>query len=98
MHMRIAWWSIVVGGIIGALLWAGPAGAQGLPGCLRQLGMCTTSLGTCKKDLAVCEAEPTVIFPGDGVDGPTLRYTDNGNGTFTDHNTLLMWEKKVPGS
>src|SRR5438309_996303 len=48
MHMRTALWSIVVGGIIGALPWTGPAGAQGLPGCLRQLGECTASLGTCK--------------------------------------------------
>jgi len=87
MHMRIAWWSIVGWGITGALLWAGPAGAQGgLPGCLRELGACTASLGTCQKDLATCQAEPTVIFPGDGVNGPQLSYTDNGDGTFTDKN------------
>jgi len=28
------------------------------------------------------------------VDGPALSYHDNGDGTFTDNNTLFMWEKK----
>jgi hypothetical protein len=28
------------------------------------------------------------------VDGPALSYTDNGDGTVTDNNTLLMWEAK----
>ncbi len=36
------------------------------------------------------------IFPGDGRTGPALSYTENGNGTFTDHNTQLIWEKKNP--
>lgn len=96
MHMRTELWSIVGWGMVGALLWAGHAGAQGLPGCLRELGACTASLGTCQKDLATCQAEPTVIFPGDGVNGPQLSYTDNGDGTFTDKNTLLMWQKEFP--
>ena len=26
--------------------------------------------------------------------GGTLSYTDNGDGTITDHNTKLVWEKK----
>ena len=52
-----------------------------------------------------------MIFPGDGYDypvdwavgidhGPALSYTDNGDGTFTDNNTQLVWEKKdnVDGS
>jgi Protein of unknown function (DUF1566) len=30
-------------------------------------------------------------------DLPALSYTDNGDGTITDNNTLLMWEKKVAG-
>src|SRR5262245_11173262 len=70
--------------------------------CTTSLGTCTTNLGTCQTDLAVCLAEPTVIFPGDGYNspdaigvsghGPVLSYTDNGDGTFTDNNTLLMWE------
>jgi Protein of unknown function (DUF1566) len=65
MHMRNGLWSIVVGGVMGVLLWAGPVGA-----------------------------EPAAVFPGDGVDGPALSYTDKGDGTVTDNNTLLMWEVK----
>jgi Protein of unknown function (DUF1566) len=30
--------------------------------------------------------------------GTACRYIDNGNGTVSDLNTLLMWEKKVTGS
>ena len=33
--------------------------------------------------------------PGDGVQGPPLVYIDNGDGTITDRNTGLMWEKKA---
>ena len=99
--MRNGWWSIVVGGLVGALLYAGPVGAQpftgGLPECVRQLNTCNANLGTCETDRAACQAEPNVIFPGDGVDGPALSYHDNGDGTFTDNNTLLMWEMKVDG-
>ena len=98
MHMWNIWSSIVVGGVVGALLWAGPVGAQpflgGLPECVRQLNTCNANLQTCQTDLAECQAEPTAVFPGDGVDGPALSYTDNGDGTFTDNNTLLMWEMK----
>src|SRR5215510_4140966 len=95
MHMWNIWSSIVVGGVVGALLWAGPVGAQpflgGLPECVRQLNTCNANLQTCQEDLAECQ-----VFPGDGVDGPALSYTDNGD-TFTDNNTLLEWEKKVAG-
>jgi hypothetical protein len=101
MHMRTALGSIVVGGLIGALLWTGLVGAQqapsGLPACQASLKTCQTNLGKCNTALTVCEAEPDVVFPGDGVDGPALSYHDNGDGTFTDNNTLLMWEKKVLG-
>jgi hypothetical protein len=38
------------------------------------------------------------IFPGDGQTGPPLRYRDNGDGTITDLNTKLVWEKKVISS
>src|SRR6266581_3910138 len=38
-------------------------------------------------------AQPAV-FPGDGVNGPALRYTDHRDGTFTDDNTKLIWEMK----
>ena len=33
---------------------------------------------------------PKVVFPGDGVDGPALSYTDNGDSTTMDNNTQLM--------
>lgn len=69
-----------------------------------QLDTCNTGLNTCESDLAACEAEGGQIFPGDGYPnfdafgvsghGPALSYTDNGDGTFTDDNTELMWEKK----
>jgi hypothetical protein len=39
-------------------------------------------------------AQGCVVFPGDGVTGPALSYTDNGDGTATDNNTLLIWEVK----
>ena len=94
--MRNGLWSIVVGGLVGALLGAAPVGAQpflgGLPECVRQLNTCNADLGNCQADLAECQ-----VFPGDGVDSPALSYTDNMDGTFTDNNTQLMWEKKVAG-
>jgi hypothetical protein len=74
------------GGGVGLLLLAGMAGAQPFPG----------GLPACQRALEACEAEPNAVFPGDGVDGPALNYTDNGD-TVTDNNTLLMWEKKVAG-
>ena len=41
-----------------------------------------------------------VAVPDDGTveAGAELRYVDNGNGTVTDKNTKLTWEKKVAGS
>ena len=40
-------------------------------------------------------AEPVAV-PDDGTvqAGADLSYTDNGDGTITDNNTGLMWEKK----
>jgi hypothetical protein len=35
------------------------------------------------------------VFPGEGVEGPPLRYKVNSNGTITDRNTGLMWEMKL---
>lgn len=61
--------------------------------CNTSLTTCNGSLTTCQADLTACEAD-LVVFPGDGVTGPALSYTDNGNGTFTDNNTKLVWEKK----
>jgi hypothetical protein len=78
---------VVCCGLMGALLWAGPAGAQPFYGCLLK---CVA----CNANPAACQA----VFPGDGVTGPTLSYQDNGDGTITDLNTKLMWEKKVVGN
>ena len=42
--------------------------------------------------------QTTSHYPGDDGDveaGGTLSYTDNGDGTVTDNNTGLMWEKKT---
>lgn len=64
-----------------------------LTSCTTDKNTCTTNLTTCQTDLAACE-EDLVVFPGDGVTGPVLSYTDNGDGTFTDDNTGLVWEKK----
>ncbi len=40
-----------------------------------------------------------VDVPDDGIvqAGRALSYVDNGDGTITDLNTGLMWEKKIPG-
>jgi hypothetical protein len=87
------------GGLIRALLWTGPVGAQtfpgGLPACQASLQRCQADLRACHTELASCQ-----VFPGDGVQGPPLLYRDNGDGTFTDLNTWLMWQKEfpVPGS
>jgi len=92
-----------------SLLWApvgllsggkAEAAPGGLPACQARLATCTSDLGTCQTDLDACEAAPNVVFPGDGVIGPALSYTDNGDGTFTDNNTQLVWKKKdtVAGS
>jgi hypothetical protein len=69
---------------------------------------CPAQLATCRDELATCRAQPGgQRFPasgqttsyGPGSDGAVraggaLSYTDNGDGTITDHNTGLMWEKK----
>lgn len=36
---------------------------------------------------------PVSCFPGDGISGRSLSYTDNGDGTVTDNVTGLMWSK-----
>ena len=63
-----------------------------------QQGACKAlkaELASCQEDLAACLAEPCASFPGDGQTGAPLSYTDNGDGTFTDDNTGLMWEIKT---
>lgn len=41
--------------------------------------------------------ESGFTFPGDGLTGAPLQYQDNGDQTFLDLNTGLMWEMKVAG-
>lgn len=82
---------------------------NGLSSCTNNLESCNTDLGTCKNDLDQCEADCSPsgqILPGDGYSnhdafgvsghGPALSYTEPvpADGTFTDSNTGLMWEKK----
>jgi len=69
---------------------------------------CPAQLATCRDDLAGCRSQTgcrafpasgqtTAYGPGSDGDvqaGATLSYTDNGDGTITDNNTGLMWEKK----
>jgi hypothetical protein len=60
--------------------------------------------GSCLFDTSACACPPfpasgQVTAYGAGSDGDlesggTLSYTDNGDGTITDNNTGLMWEKK----
>ncbi|HEX7409911.1 MAG TPA: DUF1566 domain-containing protein, partial [Candidatus Binatia bacterium] len=76
--------------------------------CDTSMATCTTQLSECRGDLAVCRSltgpqafpasgQTTSYGPGSDGDvqaGATLSYTDNGDGTITDNNTRLMWEKQ----
>jgi hypothetical protein len=70
-----------------ALGWVGPVRATGFPATGQ-----TTSYLSDKND----RITGAVAVPDDGAlqAGATLSYTDNGDGTVTDNNTGLMWEKK----
>jgi hypothetical protein len=67
--------------------WAGPAGATDFPATGQ-----TTAYTANKND----NITAAVAVPDDGTvqAGASLSYTDNGDGTITDNNTGLMWEKK----
>lgn len=79
--------------LAGALLTPAPALGTGLCRLLDQFPATgqTTAYTADKNNSAGQDA-----VPGDGTvqAGATLRYRDNGNGTITDKNTLLIWEKK----
>ena len=107
--MKNGWWSIVVGGVVGALLWAAPVGAQpfpgGLPACVRALQTCNDALDKAQQFPATGQTGCwnsgglSILCTNTGQDGDiqagaTLSYTDNGDGTITDNNTGLVWEKK----
>jgi Protein of unknown function (DUF1566) len=73
------------------------------------MASCPAQLATCQSDLATCRAQPGAQrFPATGQTtsraagddgavqaGAPLAYVDNGDGTITDLNTGLMWEKKI---
>ena len=61
--MRNALWSMVVGGIVGALLWTGPVGAQPFPGGLPR---CLAELAKTTAELEVCRATAEQLFPATG--------------------------------
>jgi hypothetical protein len=68
-------------------------------GTLSCTGSCALDVSGCQVPLALPATGQTTQYVGndDGAmeAGATLSYTDNGDGTITDNNTGLMWEKKV---
>ncbi|MBP1685708.1 MAG: hypothetical protein H6Q33_1851 [Deltaproteobacteria bacterium] len=53
--------------------------------------------GICRPERLPASGQTTAYGAGSDGDvraGATLAYTDNGDGTITDHNTGLTWEKK----
>jgi len=78
------------------MCWAGTGQAQPFPG----------GLPACRAEVQACRAAAEK-FPATGQTfsfhagddgavqaGATLNYTDNGDGTITDNNTKLIWEKQ----
>jgi len=89
----------LIGGVAVAailLCWAGTGRAQPFPGGLHA---CQAELHACR---AAAQKFPATgqtfsFHAGDDGDiqaGATLSYTDNGDGTITDNNTKLTWEKQ----
>ena len=86
---------------------AGTALAQpfsgGLPQCQAQLSACqagaqafpATGQTTCWNSAGAVISCTGTGQDGDIQAGATLNYTDNGDGTITDNNTKLVWEKKT---
>jgi Protein of unknown function (DUF1566)/Collagen triple helix repeat (20 copies) len=81
---------------------AGPAGPQGLQGATGATGAAgpqgvAGANGTNGSGTPICAASDTVVsYQGALVCKSTLpRYVDNGDGTITDNQTGLMWEKKT---
>jgi uncharacterized protein DUF1566 len=86
---------------------AGMAQAQppfpgGLPQCQAQLSACqagvqafpATGQTTCWNSAGAVISCAGTGQDGDIQAGATLSYTDNGDGTITDNNTKLVWEKQ----
>jgi hypothetical protein len=76
---------------------AGPAGPQGLQGATGATGPQGPAGANGTGGGPVCAASDSVVsFQGMLVCKSTLpRYVDNGDGTVTDSQTGLMWEKKT---
>ena len=85
---------------------AGATASPALRECQSNLSTCENNLGSCNSDLSAGRSAPKLpatgqtssFVPGDdGViqAGAPLSYTNNGDGTVTDNNTGLMWEKKT---
>ena len=74
---------------------AGPQGTQGLPGATGATG--PQGPAGSGSELPSCTApDVTVMYNGAFVCKSTVpHYTDNGDGTITDNQTRLMWEKKT---
>ena len=78
----------------------------GLPGCKEELLLCeaTTQAFPATGQTMCWPTSPDTSLPpiacdetgqdGDIQSGAPLFYTENGDGTITDNNTKLMWEKK----
>src|SRR5262245_44504485 len=77
-------------------------GICSMTSCPAQLAECQDDLADCRRAQAGGQRFPasgqtTPYGPGSDGDiraGAALSYTDNGDGTITDHTTGLMWEKK----
>ena len=78
--------------LAGALLTPAPALGTGFCRLLDQFP--ATGQTTCWDSGGNVIACAGTGHDGDIQAGATLRYRDNGNGTITDKNTLLTWEKK----
>ena len=89
------------------MCWTGTVMAQpfpgGLPQCRKQLQACqagaqafpATGQTTCWNTAGAAVSCTSTGQDGDIQAGALLSYTDNGDGSITDNNTGLMWEKKT---
>ena len=79
--------------------WAGTALAQPFPGGLPACQAAAQRFPATEQTICANSTGQVISCAGTGQDGEiqaggTLSYTDNGNGTITDNNTKLVWEKK----
>ena len=83
--------------IAGTMVLAGRAGLLAIFAALVWVSVADAKAVKCKKTFFPATGQTTSETAGDDGDieaGATLNYTDNGDGTITDNNTRLMWEKK----